>query len=50
MTDWITALSTLSLAVVAIITAFYAKGQLDEFRREGRIKHLIDLVSEFELS
>ena len=46
--EGLTALSTLLLAIVAIVAAFYAKNQLEESRREDRIKHLIDLVSEFE--
>ena len=46
--DGLTALSTLALAVIAFVAALYAKGQLTEFRRESRVKHLIDLVTEFE--
>lgn len=44
----VTALSTFLLVIVAVIAALYAKRQLDEFRREDRIKHLNDLVTQFE--
>jgi hypothetical protein len=41
-------LGTVALALIALLSALYAKGQLDEFRKEARIKHLIDLVDQFE--
>jgi hypothetical protein len=43
-----TAIGTVSLAVIAFFTARYAKGQLEDFRRESRIAHLIALVDQFE--
>ena len=38
------------MALVAIggFAAAYAKGQLDDFRRESRVKHLIELLEQFE--
>lgn len=44
----ITACGTAVLAGVGVVTAIYIKKQLDDFRRESRIKHLIDLVAQFE--
>jgi hypothetical protein len=43
-----TAIGTVSLAVIAGVTALYAKQQLNDFRRESRIAHLISLVDQFE--
>jgi hypothetical protein len=46
--DGVTALGTAALAILGILTALYAKRQLEDFRKESRIKHLIDLVDQFE--
>jgi hypothetical protein len=46
--DGLTALSTLLLVLVGVATAVYAGLQLADFRRESRIKHIIDLVNQFE--
>lgn len=46
--DGVTAFGTVVLAVLGIVTALYAKRQLEDFRKESRIKHLIDLVDQFE--
>lgn len=46
--EWVTAFATLALAVIGGITAQYAYSQLKEFRTEARIKHMIDLVNQFE--
>jgi hypothetical protein len=43
-----TAIGTVSLAVIAGVSALYAKQQLNDFRRESRIAHLISLVDQFE--
>lgn len=42
------ALGTVVLVVIAYRSARYAKDHLDDFRREARIKHLIDLLDQFE--
>lgn len=44
----LTAIGTLALAVIGIVTVCYAIQQLNDFRRESRIKHLTDLVDQFE--
>ena len=44
----LTAIGTIALALVGASTLLYIKQQLDDFRRESLIKHLMDLVSEFE--
>ncbi|HEY1484216.1 MAG TPA: hypothetical protein VGF19_15900 [Candidatus Acidoferrum sp.] len=41
-----TAIGTVSLAVIASVTALYARQQLNDFRRESRIAHLISLVDQ----
>jgi hypothetical protein len=46
--DALTALGTILLVIVGIATAIYAALQLADFRRESRIKHIIDLVNQFE--
>jgi hypothetical protein len=46
--DGVTAIGTWVLAVIGGLTAWYAAGQLADFRKESRIKHLIDLVDQFE--
>jgi hypothetical protein len=46
--DGATAIGTLVLALLAYLTVRYAKRQLEDFRKESRIKHLIDLVDQFE--
>jgi len=46
--DGLTALATLLLVLVGIATAVYGGLQLADFRRESRIKHIIDLVNQFE--
>ncbi len=43
-----TAIGTISLAVIAGVSAVYAGLQLRDFRRESRIAHLIALVDQFE--
>jgi hypothetical protein len=44
----VTAIGTIALAVVGIFTLWFARRQLKDFRRESLIKHLMDLVNEFE--
>lgn len=46
--DGATAIGTLALAILGVLSALYAKRQLEDFRKEWRIKHLIDLVDQFE--
>lgn len=46
--DIVTAVATAALAVIGGFTLLYAKTQLDDFRKEARVKHLIDLVDQFE--
>lgn len=46
--DGLTAVATVLLVVVGIVTVVYAGSQLKDFRRESRIKHIIDLVNQFE--
>ena len=46
--DAATAIGTLALAVIAGVALWFAWKQITDFRKESRIKHLIDLVSEFE--
>jgi len=43
-----TAGGTIALAIIAGVSALYAKRQLDDFRREARIAHLMSLVDQFE--
>jgi len=43
-----TAIGTIALALIAGFSAAYAKQQLDDFRKESRIAHLIALVDQFE--
>jgi hypothetical protein len=43
-----TALGTVALAVIGATAVLDAKRQLDDFRKQSRIKHLIDLVDQFE--
>jgi len=46
--DGLTALGTLALVLIGLVTALYAGIQLSDFRRESRVKHLNDLVNDFE--
>jgi hypothetical protein len=46
--DGLTAIATVALALIGGFAAAYAKGQLQDFRKESRIKHLIELVDQFE--
>jgi hypothetical protein len=46
--DGLTALGTVALALISIFALLYAKQQLNDFRKESKIKHLIDLVDQFE--
>lgn len=46
--DGATAIGTAALALLGFGTVLYAKRQLQDFRKESRIKHLIDLVDQFE--
>jgi hypothetical protein len=46
--DGLTAVATLALVFVGVATVIYAGVQLADFRQESRIKHLIDLVDQFE--
>jgi len=46
--DEVTALATVALFLAGIATLLYARNQLNDFRREARVKHLIDLVDQFE--
>jgi len=48
--DGLTAISTFLLAIIAGLSAWYAKTQIGDFRREARVKHLNDLVEQFERS
>jgi hypothetical protein len=43
-----TAIGTILLALIAGLSAWYAKQQLKDFQKESRIKHLIALVEQFE--
>jgi hypothetical protein len=46
--DAITAIGTVVLAVIAGGALWFARQQITDFRKESRIKHLIDLVNDFE--
>src|ERR1700735_1451414 len=46
--EGLTAISTAALVVIGGLAVGYAKGQLDDFKRESRIKHLTELVDKFE--
>jgi hypothetical protein len=46
--EGLTAISTVALVIIGGLAVGYAKGQLDDFRRESRVKHLIELVTQFE--
>jgi hypothetical protein len=46
--DGLTALSTFLLVVVGIATVVYAGFQFHGVQRESKIKHMIDLVTQFE--
>jgi hypothetical protein len=46
--DGLTALATAALATIGYRAATYARTQIDEFRREAKVGHLIELVNEFE--
>jgi hypothetical protein len=46
--DGLTALSTAALMAIAIVAALYTRDQIKDFRKEAKIKHLIDLVDQFE--
>ena len=44
----LTAIGTIALALIALVSAIYAIKQLSDFRRESRIEHLMALVDQFE--
>jgi hypothetical protein len=44
----LTALATVGLVVVGVCALGFAYWQLEDFRKESRIKHLIELVDQFE--
>jgi hypothetical protein len=44
----LTAIGTIALALIALVSAIYAIRQLSDFRRESRIEHLMALVDQFE--
>jgi hypothetical protein len=46
--EGLTSISTVALVIIGGLAVGYAKGQLDDFKRESRIKHLIELVDKFE--
>lgn len=46
--DAVAALATCALVVLGLVTLWYANIQIQDFRKENRITHLIDLVTEFE--
>jgi hypothetical protein len=46
--EGLTAAGTWALALIGGVAAWYAARQLNDFRKEARIKHLIDLVDQFE--
>ena len=46
--DAVTAIATVALALIGLATLLYARSQLKDFRAEARVKHLIDLVNQFE--
>jgi hypothetical protein len=46
--DGLTAIATVALVVIGALAAAYAKKQVDDFRKESRVKHLIELVDQFE--
>jgi hypothetical protein len=46
--EGLTAIFTVVLAAIGALAALYAKGQLDDFRKEAKVKHLIELVQQFE--
>ena len=46
--DAVTAIATVALVVTGIVALIYAGVQIHDFRKETRIKHLTDLVDQFE--
>lgn len=46
--EGLTAIATVVLTLIGGLAAAYAKRQLDDFRKESRVKHLIELVEQFE--
>jgi hypothetical protein len=46
--DAVTAIATCALVVLGVGTLVYAGIQIRDFRKEARVKHLIDLVTQFE--
>jgi hypothetical protein len=46
--DAITAIATCALVGLGALTLLYARMQIKDFRAENRIKHLIELVTQFE--
>jgi hypothetical protein len=46
--DAVAALATCALVVLGLFTLYYANTQIQDFRKENRITHLIDLVTQFE--
>jgi hypothetical protein len=43
-----TAIGTCALAITGVITVIYLKTQIKDFRREARVKHIVDLLKQFE--
>jgi hypothetical protein len=46
--DAVTAIATCALVALGVGTLIYAGVQINDFRKEARVKHLIDLVAQFE--
>jgi hypothetical protein len=46
--DAVTAIATCALVALGVGTLMYAGIQIRDFRKEARVKHLIDLVTQFE--
>jgi hypothetical protein len=46
--DAVTAIATCALVALGVGTLIYAGVQINDFRKEARVKHLIDLVTQFE--
>lgn len=46
--DALTAIATCGLLILGVFTLIYVRVQIRDFRRENRVKHLIDLVTQFE--
>jgi hypothetical protein len=48
LAETFTAIGTCALAVTSIVTAVYLKTQIGDFRKEARVKHIVDLLTQFE--